>query len=240
MNELRVSSLSRTVQNAFEGGDFYEAYAAGRHEIRTTWGNIASRLVELGLCDPSVDQICTWLRISKEDFLSSEIRSFSSDQYGYPGEEYIYGLDAELLAKTEEEYYRWKDSFLEHLINGLSFPNEDARKNFRLGVDLKVTLDLFVKHVLCAGHGIENETPFNQKIVLHALGAALDELKKDVVASSVELDSRTLRKFMRSLSDKRERECWQFAEKSWDRISFLFEAPDDNPVSRLTRELQSA
>ncbi len=74
--------MSPRVANAHESTPEFEASMSGSLVIPATWGDLASRICEAGLVEPTVDDVCDYLKISREVLVDPEIaRSPANDIY---------------------------------------------------------------------------------------------------------------------------------------------------------------
>lgn len=68
-----TQTFTRGIAEAVEGGPFYERSLQGGGLVASTWGDYASRLVEMGVVDPSVEAVCTFLHIEPDDLADQTI-----------------------------------------------------------------------------------------------------------------------------------------------------------------------
>lgn len=64
--------LTRGLPEAVEQTPEFRAMRAGHYSVETTWGNLASQLVEADLVDPTTEAICDFLVISADELADPE------------------------------------------------------------------------------------------------------------------------------------------------------------------------
>jgi hypothetical protein len=221
----RLKQLSRTVQNAFEGSPELEAFHANEDTVRTTWGHIASRAIEQGLCQPTVEDTLRLFRITRDELSDPEQQEFSCDEYDFPGSQITHLVEREFMDNNADEFELWYMSFIRSFDEFKTDP-KDART-------IRVSLDHFTKAVFLANGGIENISPIMQKFVLNAFEKLLLAFDQSDVSSDVIVDGMGFKLFSRSLSYARDNYATKLGEQHWDRISHLFEVPRENAITSL-------
>ncbi len=118
--------LSRTVQTALENTP--ENLASLRdEELYTTWGHLASQVMEAEVTDPNIDSVVSFLGISRQDLVDPKPQNLGANNYKF---EFLERARQEYIESRKAVVQSFIDEMVDFAITRTSFDDPNNQETF--------------------------------------------------------------------------------------------------------------
>ncbi len=204
--------LTRGIAEAVEHTPAFIAMTEGNGVIPTTWGDLASRLVEADIIEPSIEEVCDFLSLEPEDLRDSRL-VIADRQTANLFEGFIIRKYKDRFAAQHEERAKTDIEALNDLFETWRVDDGEERAD-RLQAEISIDAKALREHTDDQEEQWKQRTELNIKCMMRdAYGSGYAVGMEELVAtllSRSDLDYFTLGNIAEALASIAESACYEY------------------------------